>query len=123
MILPWWSEETRPRHGGWGSEGTGLSLGCRRVPGLGAGLEASLAPSDSASCSDTVEEDEDLYDCVENEEAEGDEVYEDLMRSEPVPMPVCGGAGPGWAGSWVGRIPGHPNISLSSPLSAQDDRV
>uniref|UniRef100_A0A4W2FIN4 Vav guanine nucleotide exchange factor 1 n=1 Tax=Bos indicus x Bos taurus TaxID=30522 RepID=A0A4W2FIN4_BOBOX len=36
---------------------------------------------------DTVEEDEDLYDCVENEEAEGDEVYEDLMRSEPVPMP------------------------------------
>eukprot|EP00069_Balaena_mysticetus_P005132 bmy_17839T0 len=36
---------------------------------------------------DTVEEDEDLYDCVENEEAEGDEVYEDLMRTEPVPMP------------------------------------
>uniref|UniRef100_A0A8C4M1H1 Vav guanine nucleotide exchange factor 1 n=1 Tax=Equus asinus asinus TaxID=83772 RepID=A0A8C4M1H1_EQUAS len=35
---------------------------------------------------DTVEEDEDLYDCVENEEAEGDEIYEDLMRSEPVPM-------------------------------------
>ncbi|KAF7475557.1 Hypothetical predicted protein [Marmota monax] len=36
---------------------------------------------------DTAEEDEDLYDCVENEEAEGDEIYEDLMRSEPVPMP------------------------------------
>ncbi|XP_027441095.2 proto-oncogene vav isoform X4 [Zalophus californianus] len=36
---------------------------------------------------DTVEEDEDLYDCVENEEAEGDEIYEDLMRSEPMPMP------------------------------------
>ncbi|XP_016790331.1 proto-oncogene vav isoform X2 [Pan troglodytes] len=36
---------------------------------------------------DTVEEDEDLYDCVENEEAEGDEIYEDLMRSEPVSMP------------------------------------
>uniref|UniRef100_A0A8D2I9I8 Proto-oncogene vav n=1 Tax=Urocitellus parryii TaxID=9999 RepID=A0A8D2I9I8_UROPR len=35
---------------------------------------------------DTAEEDEDLYDCVENEEAEGDEIYEDLMRSEPVPM-------------------------------------
>ncbi|XP_074207044.1 proto-oncogene vav [Camelus bactrianus] len=35
---------------------------------------------------DTVEEDEDLYDCVENEEAEGDEIYEDLMRTEPVPM-------------------------------------
>ncbi|XP_019664079.2 proto-oncogene vav isoform X3 [Ailuropoda melanoleuca] len=36
---------------------------------------------------DTVEEDEDLYDCVENEEAEGDEIYEDLMRTEPMPMP------------------------------------
>ncbi|XP_023588852.1 proto-oncogene vav [Trichechus manatus latirostris] len=36
---------------------------------------------------DTVEEDEDLYDCVENEEAEGDEIYEDLMRTEPVAMP------------------------------------
>uniref|UniRef100_A0A8C6EX93 Proto-oncogene vav n=1 Tax=Marmota marmota marmota TaxID=9994 RepID=A0A8C6EX93_MARMA len=36
---------------------------------------------------DTAEEDEDLYDCVENEEAEGDEIYEDLMRSEPVPAP------------------------------------
>uniref|UniRef100_A0A8D2JSI3 Proto-oncogene vav n=1 Tax=Sciurus vulgaris TaxID=55149 RepID=A0A8D2JSI3_SCIVU len=36
---------------------------------------------------DTAEEDEDLYDCVENEEAEGDEIYEDLMRSEPVFMP------------------------------------
>ncbi|XP_049645376.1 proto-oncogene vav isoform X3 [Suncus etruscus] len=35
---------------------------------------------------DTVEEDEDLYDCVENEEAEGDEIYEDLMRSDPVPQ-------------------------------------
>ncbi|KAM9101773.1 proto-oncogene vav isoform X1 [Sarcophilus harrisii] len=35
---------------------------------------------------DTVEEDEDLYDCVENEEAEGDEIYEDLMRTEPAPM-------------------------------------
>uniref|UniRef100_A0A8C0XAZ2 Proto-oncogene vav n=1 Tax=Castor canadensis TaxID=51338 RepID=A0A8C0XAZ2_CASCN len=36
---------------------------------------------------DTAEEDEDLYDCVENEEAEGDEIYEDLMRSEPAPTP------------------------------------
>ncbi|XP_036032670.1 proto-oncogene vav-like, partial [Onychomys torridus] len=36
---------------------------------------------------DTAEEDEDLYDCVENEEAEGDEIYEDLMRSETVPTP------------------------------------
>ncbi|XP_054859544.1 proto-oncogene vav [Eublepharis macularius] len=36
---------------------------------------------------DTMEEDDDLYDCVENEEAEGDEIYEDLMRSEPCVMP------------------------------------
>ena len=99
--------------GGGGQRGPGLPLGCRRVPGPGA----SPAPPDSASCSDTVEEDEDLYDCVENEEAEGDEVYEDLMRSEPVPMPVCGGAGPGWAGSWVGRSPGHPSQPLLPALS------
>uniref|UniRef100_A0A8D2Q5D5 Vav guanine nucleotide exchange factor 1 n=1 Tax=Varanus komodoensis TaxID=61221 RepID=A0A8D2Q5D5_VARKO len=37
--------------------------------------------------SDTMEEDDDLYDCVENEEAEGDEIYQDLMRSEPGVMP------------------------------------
>uniref|UniRef100_A0A8C5LDP4 Proto-oncogene vav n=1 Tax=Jaculus jaculus TaxID=51337 RepID=A0A8C5LDP4_JACJA len=36
---------------------------------------------------DAAEEDEDLYDCVENEEAEGDEIYEDLMRSESAPTP------------------------------------
>nr|XP_056711538.1 proto-oncogene vav isoform X1 [Euleptes europaea] len=35
---------------------------------------------------DTMDEDDDLYDCVENEEAEGDEIYEHLMRSEPCLM-------------------------------------
>ncbi|KAK7929273.1 hypothetical protein WMY93_005668 [Mugilogobius chulae] len=34
---------------------------------------------------DTVEEDDDLYDCVEDEEMEGDEIYEDLMRREEPP--------------------------------------
>ncbi|XP_072320037.1 proto-oncogene vav-like [Eucyclogobius newberryi] len=34
---------------------------------------------------DTVEEDDDLYDCVEDEETEGDEIYEDLMRTEEPP--------------------------------------
>uniref|UniRef100_A0A8C6XLR2 Vav guanine nucleotide exchange factor 1 n=1 Tax=Naja naja TaxID=35670 RepID=A0A8C6XLR2_NAJNA len=29
-----------------------------------------------------LNEDDDLYDCVENEEEEGDEIYQDLMRSE-----------------------------------------
>ncbi|XP_062243821.1 proto-oncogene vav-like isoform X1 [Platichthys flesus] len=34
---------------------------------------------------DTVDEDDDLYDCVEDEENEGDEIYEDLMRTEEPP--------------------------------------
>ncbi len=29
-----------------------------------------------------MEEDDDLYDCVEEEENEGDDIYEDLMRTE-----------------------------------------
>uniref|UniRef100_A0A671RD52 Proto-oncogene vav-like n=1 Tax=Sinocyclocheilus anshuiensis TaxID=1608454 RepID=A0A671RD52_9TELE len=33
-------------------------------------------------CDDTVEEDDDLYDCVEEDENEGDDIYEDLMRTE-----------------------------------------
>lgn len=84
-----------------------------------------MALADSTPRSDTVEEDEDLYDCVENEEAEGDEIYEDLMRSEPMPMQVrgaecgvCAGVCAGGGGS-----PGLPNTDLSSPFSAQDDRV
>ncbi|PKK17138.1 vav 1 guanine nucleotide exchange factor, partial [Columba livia] len=32
---------------------------------------------------DTAEEDDELYDCVEAEGDDGDDVYEDLMRSEP----------------------------------------
>ncbi|XP_033943278.1 proto-oncogene vav-like isoform X2 [Pseudochaenichthys georgianus] len=34
---------------------------------------------------DTVDEDDDLYDFVEDEENEGDEIYEDLMRTEEQP--------------------------------------
>ncbi|KAK4805916.1 hypothetical protein QYF61_021480 [Mycteria americana] len=34
---------------------------------------------------DTAEEDDDLYDCVEAEGDDGDEIYEDLMRVEPPP--------------------------------------
>uniref|UniRef100_A0A8D2LDF5 Vav guanine nucleotide exchange factor 1 n=1 Tax=Varanus komodoensis TaxID=61221 RepID=A0A8D2LDF5_VARKO len=50
--------------------------------------EDSIADDDiysglSDQIDDTMEEDDDLYDCVENEEAEGDEIYQDLMRSEP----------------------------------------
>uniref|UniRef100_UPI00398E8B17 proto-oncogene vav-like n=1 Tax=Pristiophorus japonicus TaxID=55135 RepID=UPI00398E8B17 len=36
---------------------------------------------------DTGEEDDDLYDCVENEDDEGGEIYEDLMRNEVVMAP------------------------------------
>uniref|UniRef100_A0A665TWK2 Osteoclast-stimulating factor 1 n=1 Tax=Echeneis naucrates TaxID=173247 RepID=A0A665TWK2_ECHNA len=35
--------------------------------------------------SDTVDEDDDLYDFVEDEEKEGDDIYEDLMRTDEQP--------------------------------------
>lgn len=38
--------------------------------------------------SDTVDEDDDLYDFVEDEENEGDEIYEDLMRTDEQPETV-----------------------------------
>lgn len=40
--------------------------------------------------SDTVDEDDDLYDFVEDEENEGDEIYEDLMRTDEQPETVSG---------------------------------
>uniref|UniRef100_A0A4W6EQF8 Vav guanine nucleotide exchange factor 1 n=1 Tax=Lates calcarifer TaxID=8187 RepID=A0A4W6EQF8_LATCA len=42
---------------------------------------------DSCLCThiDTVDEDDDLYDFVEDEENEGDEIYEDLMRTDEPP--------------------------------------
>ncbi|XP_007432565.1 proto-oncogene vav [Python bivittatus] len=54
--------------------------------------EESIADDDiysglSDQIDDTMEEDDDLYDCVENEEEEGDEIYQDLMRSEPSVTP------------------------------------
>ena len=42
------------------------------------------------SFSDTVDEDDDLYDFVEDEENEGDEIYEDLMRTDEPPETVSG---------------------------------
>lgn len=81
---------------------------------MGHGL--NLSPSD------TAEEDEDLYDCVENEEAEGDEIYEDLMRLESVPTPV---SGPGKGGAGGKGRDGCRELHqpLWSLLTAQDDRV
>lgn len=78
---------------------------------------AAVGLPDSASPSDTVEEDEDLYDCVENEEAEGDEIYEDLMRTEPVAMPVRAVAGRGARGSQEAG----PRKPAGAPRTAQDD--
>ncbi|XP_069460530.1 proto-oncogene vav [Ambystoma mexicanum] len=53
--------------------------------------EDSLADEDiysglSDQIDDTVEEDDELYDCVDMEEDEGDEIYEDLMKSEAPPV-------------------------------------
>lgn len=40
--------------------------------------------------SDTLDEDVDLYDFVEDEEDKGDEIYEDLMKTEEHPERVSG---------------------------------
>uniref|UniRef100_A0A674GT41 Vav guanine nucleotide exchange factor 1 n=1 Tax=Taeniopygia guttata TaxID=59729 RepID=A0A674GT41_TAEGU len=57
-------------------------------PGDRDALDALLDPH---RADDTAEEDDDLYDCVEAEGNEGDDVYEDLMRLEPTPA-TKGGA-------------------------------
>lgn len=40
--------------------------------------------------SETLDEDDDLYDFVEDEEDKGDEIYEDLMKIEEHPERVSG---------------------------------
>ncbi|XP_017594553.1 PREDICTED: proto-oncogene vav, partial [Corvus brachyrhynchos] len=59
---------------------------------------------------DTAEEDDDLYDCVEAEGDDGDDIYEDLMRVERPPATV--GVTPQGAGTPPGHLcppsPGHP---------------
>lgn len=121
----------------WGLEGHGLPLESE-VPSweswgdkaLSCGLRGPCCDlgevrgiPDLTTHSDTVEEDEDLYDCVENEEAEGDEIYEDLMRSEPVSMPVCEAEGRVWGGRGRRGQPQAPQHRSLPSLSAQDDRV
>ena len=40
-------------------------------------------------CSENgVDDEEDLYDCVYDDE-DGGEIYEDLMKTEVIPPPVC----------------------------------
>lgn len=41
-----------------------------------------------SSSSDTVDEDDDFYDFVEDEENEGDDIYEDLMKTGEPPENV-----------------------------------
>ena len=53
-------------------------------PSLGGDRRgAILSPN-----SDTVEDDDELYDCVEAEGDDGDDVYEDLMRADVPPSAV-----------------------------------
>lgn len=40
--------------------------------------------------SETLDEDDDLYDFVDDEEDKGDEIYEDLMKTEEHPQRVSG---------------------------------
>uniref|UniRef100_A0A8C5CGA0 Vav guanine nucleotide exchange factor 1 n=1 Tax=Gadus morhua TaxID=8049 RepID=A0A8C5CGA0_GADMO len=54
---------------------------------LSVGLSLFLSVCLSV-CLDTAEEDDDLYDFVEDDDNEGDEIYEDLMRTEQVPEKV-----------------------------------
>uniref|UniRef100_A0A8D2PBE4 Vav guanine nucleotide exchange factor 1 n=1 Tax=Zosterops lateralis melanops TaxID=1220523 RepID=A0A8D2PBE4_ZOSLA len=61
---------------------------------------------------DTAEEDDDLYDCVEAEGDDGDDVYEDLMRVETPPSPKIPGTHQ--------KIPGHFLRPLRHFLSPRD---
>ncbi|KAJ0050806.1 hypothetical protein NL108_006163, partial [Boleophthalmus pectinirostris] len=63
-----------------------LSCVCPRpFPLGGCTADDDIYTGLSDQIDDTVEEDDDLYDCVEDEENEGDEIYEDLMRTEEPP--------------------------------------
>uniref|UniRef100_A0A669DIS1 Osteoclast-stimulating factor 1 n=1 Tax=Oreochromis niloticus TaxID=8128 RepID=A0A669DIS1_ORENI len=59
-----------------------------KVSPQGCTLDEEIYSGLSDQIDDTVDEDDDLYDFVEDEENEGDEIYEDLMRAdEPAYVP------------------------------------
>ena len=65
--------------------------------------------------SDTVEDDDDLYDCVEAEGDDGDDIYEDLMRVEVPPSAVS--AAPTNPGCGVPIC----GVAVSPPLPPNED--
>ncbi|CAK6972783.1 proto-oncogene vav-like [Scomber scombrus] len=59
-----------------------LQRGLQPFPLEGCTQDDEIYSGLSDQIDDTVDEDDDLYDFVEDEENEGDEIYEDLMRTE-----------------------------------------
>uniref|UniRef100_A0A3B4URI3 Osteoclast-stimulating factor 1 n=1 Tax=Seriola dumerili TaxID=41447 RepID=A0A3B4URI3_SERDU len=55
------------------------------LPTYGCAPDDEIYSGLSDQIDDTVDEDDDLYDFVEDEENEGDEIYEDLMRTDEQP--------------------------------------
>ncbi|XP_070843749.1 proto-oncogene vav-like isoform X2 [Chaetodon trifascialis] len=62
-----------------------VQRGLQPFPLEGCTADDETYSSLSDQIDDTVDEDDDLYDFVEDEENEGDEIYEDLMRTEEPP--------------------------------------
>uniref|UniRef100_A0A669AXE6 Osteoclast-stimulating factor 1 n=1 Tax=Oreochromis niloticus TaxID=8128 RepID=A0A669AXE6_ORENI len=67
-----------------------LSFGHMPFPLEGCTLDEEIYSGLSDQIDDTVDEDDDLYDFVEDEENEGDEIYEDLMRADEPPETKTG---------------------------------
>ncbi|XP_075869905.1 proto-oncogene vav isoform X1 [Nelusetta ayraudi] len=59
--------------------------GFRPFPLEGCAADDEIYSGLSDQIDDTVDEDDDLYDFVEDEENKGDEIYEDLMRTDEQP--------------------------------------
>uniref|UniRef100_A0A3Q3LMC4 Osteoclast-stimulating factor 1 n=1 Tax=Mastacembelus armatus TaxID=205130 RepID=A0A3Q3LMC4_9TELE len=62
-----------------------LTLSLMPFPFEGCTPDEEIYSGLSDQMDDTVDEDDDLYDFVEDEENEGDEIYEDLMRTDEQP--------------------------------------
>ncbi|XP_008290673.1 proto-oncogene vav isoform X2 [Stegastes partitus] len=64
---------------------TAVQRGFQPFPLEGCAPDDEIYSGLSDQIDDTVDEDDDLYDFVEDEENEGDEIYEDLMRTDEQP--------------------------------------
>ncbi|XP_040002083.1 proto-oncogene vav-like isoform X3 [Xiphias gladius] len=62
-----------------------IQRGLQPFPLEGCAPDDEIYSGLSDQIDDTVDEDDDLYDFVEDEENEGDEIYEDLMRTDEQP--------------------------------------